>query len=162
MQTLARIGGAVALVALGFVLGSSGILKSAVAQNPPATDQEPLPKQRLPEEVVTKLKETQSALLAAMQELQRQNLYQPVVEGVNSFAISVGGLNVKEDLETTRSVDPETFAALYAQRATEEIAQHLAKDEAGRLTYKGKVVRMYPIARIKQLFAKRDEINEAP
>jgi hypothetical protein len=118
--------------------------------------------QRLPEEVMTRLKETHSALLAAMQELQRQNMYQPAVTGVNSFAISVGGLNVLEDLETTRSVDPETFAALYADRATEEVAQHIAKDEAGRLTYKGKVIRMYPIARIKQLFAKRDEIAEQP
>jgi hypothetical protein len=159
MRTLARIGGAAALVALGFVLGSSGFLRPATAQDPPAAQQ---PTQRLPEEVTTKLKETYSALLAAMQELQRQNMYQPAVEGVNSFAISVGGLNVLEDLETTRSVDPETFAALYADRAVEQVAQHLARDDAGRLTYKGKVVRMYPIARIKQLFAKRDAIAEQP
>ena len=155
MQMLARIGGAAALIALGFVLGASGILHPARAQDPlqGSTD-------RLPKEVTAKVKEAHSGLLAAMQELQRQDLYKPAMEGVNSFAISVGGLDVMGDLETTRAVDPETFAALYAGRATEEVAQHLAKDEAGRLTYKGKVIRMYPIARLKQLFERRVAINE--
>ena len=73
----------------------------------------------------------------------------------NSFLVSTGGGDAVADLESGRGVDPETFAALYADLATDEIAQHLAKDGEGRLTYKGKLVRIYPIARLKELFTKR-------
>ena len=52
-------------------------------------------------------------------------------------------------------MDPETFAALYAGLATVEIQEHIAKDSQGRVTYKGKVVQMYPIRRLTQLFKER-------
>jgi hypothetical protein len=54
-----------------------------------------------------------------------------------------------------RGVDPETFAGLYAGLAVDEVASELAHDDEGRLTYKGKLVRMYPISRLKRLFAQR-------
>ena len=55
-------------------------------------------------------------------------------------------------------VDPETFAALYAGLASPEVRQSLARDAQGRLTYKNKVIRMYPIARLKQAFLERDRL----
>jgi hypothetical protein len=153
MQTLARNCAAAALVVTGYLLGASGLVRPTPAQEtPPASDR------RLPDEVLVKLKEAQNALNGAMLELQRLNLYMPAMQGMNAFAVSVGGLDVKNDLETTRTVDPETFAALYADRATDEIAPHLTRDENGRVMYKGRVVRMYPISRLKQLFTQRDAI----
>ena len=50
---------------------------------------------------------------------------------------------------------PETFAALYAGLAATEVQEHIDKDSQGRVTYKGKVVQMYPIRRLTQLFKER-------
>jgi hypothetical protein len=80
----------------------------------------------------------------------------------------VGGLNAKEDLESGRGVDPETFAALYA--AAYDLKKLNLKDESladwvdiglldydaeGRLTYQNKVVRIYPVSRLKKLNTQR-------
>ena len=109
----------------------------------------------LTEDTADKLKKANDALTAAMIALQQENVYNSATKGVNSFLVSTGGGDAVADLESGRGVDPETFAALYADLATDEVAQHLAKDEEGRLTYKGKLVRIYPIARLKARFTKR-------
>jgi hypothetical protein len=87
--------------------------------------------------------------------LKREGRYQSATRGLNLFAVSVGGLDVKSDLEKGRGVDPETFGALYAGLATTEIQEHIDRDSQGRVTYKGKVVQMYPIRRLTQLFKER-------
>ena len=110
---------------------------------------------QLTEDTTDKLKKAIDALTAAMSALQLANAYNPATKGMNSFLVSTGGGDAVSDLESGRGVDPETFAALYADLATDEVAQHLAKDEEGRLTYKGKLVRIYPIARLKERFTKR-------
>lgn len=82
-----------------------------------------------------------------------------VFGGVNYFATSVGGINAERDLEEGRGVDPETFAALYAEMATPRIAQHLDYDEQGRLRYKKNVIRIYSRDRLKQVFQRRDQLD---
>jgi hypothetical protein len=82
-----------------------------------------------------------------------------VTSGVNFFGSSVGGVNAEQDLEEGRGVDPETFAALYADLATPRIAEHLDYDELGRLRYKKNVVRIYSRERLKTLFSKRDQLD---
>ena len=79
--------------------------------------------------------------------------------GVNYFATSVGGVNAERDLEEGRGVDPETFAALYAEMASPKIAQSLDYDELGRLRYKKNVIRIYSRDRLKQLFQQRDQLE---
>jgi len=76
-------------------------------------------------------------------------------EGVNAFAVTTGGVDAMDDLEKGRGVDPETFAALYAGQANKEVADSLDHDDQGRLTYKNKVIRMYPVSRLKELFQER-------
>ncbi|MFP6701097.1 MAG: hypothetical protein VB861_05085, partial [Planctomycetaceae bacterium] len=87
--------------------------------------------------------------------LKREGRYETATRGLNLFAVSVGGLDVKGDLEKGRGVDPETFAALYAGLETKEIEDHIDRDSQGRVTYKGKVVQMYPVRRLTQLFNER-------
>ena len=82
-----------------------------------------------------------------------------VTSGINFFGTSVGGVNAEQDLEEGRGVDPETFAALYADLATPRIAEHLDYDELGRLRYKKNVVRIYSRERLKTLFSKRDQLD---
>jgi hypothetical protein len=74
---------------------------------------------------------------------------------MNTYAIMVGGVDALDDLESGRGVDPETFAALYAGDAIDEVAQHLSRDEDGRLTYKNRPLRIYPVSRLKKLHSQR-------
>ncbi|MBW3538920.1 MAG: hypothetical protein KY476_01495 [Planctomycetes bacterium] len=148
MRALLRTGGMLTLVAVGYVLGSAGFFSpsSATAQqaNDPLNDQH---KERI--------KLAYDALNAAQATLEQDDLYEPAVKGLNSFAVLAGGIDVRNDLETTQTVDPETFAGLYADLAVDEIAADITFDEEGRLLYKNKIVRMYPISRIRQLIAQR-------
>lgn len=143
------------LVAFGYFLGTNDLLRP-----------EPLNAQDAAEGTVNK--ETQAkiqsaidALNTAQSVLELDQLYRPAIQGVNSFAITIGGLDAISDLESDRGVDPETFVGLYAGKAVDEVAAHLSKDEKGRLTYKNKVVRLYPVSRLKQAFARREQIANA-
>lgn len=85
--------------------------------------------------------------------------YQSATEGVNYFALSVGGVDAIRDLEEGRGVDPETFAGLYADRAIPEIAEHLTTDDNGRIRYKGNIVRLYSRERLQHTFRQREELE---
>lgn len=135
------------LLAVGYLAGANGVGLPASAH---AQDQV-----GPTEETVTKVQEALDGLKIAMNQLSSEGLYQPATTGINAFAISVGGVDALADLESGRGVDPETYAALYAGMATEEVAENLGTDEEGRLTYRDQVVRMYPISRLKRAFEAR-------
>jgi hypothetical protein len=78
---------------------------------------------------------------------------------VNSFLVLSGGGNARADLESGMGVDPETFAALYADQAIPEIQQNLAKDDDNRLTYNGTVVQMYSKSKLQRLYAERIKLT---
>lgn len=139
-----------AALAAGYVAGNLNVLRLplAFAQD----EQEPS------EEATKKITAANDALRAAMDTLKTENLYNPVTKSLNSYAVLAGGVDAEKDLEDGKGVDPETFAALYAGDAIESIAEHLSRDEEGRLTYKNKIVRIYPISRLKRIQAKRMQI----
>jgi len=145
------------LFLLGLVLGGSGLSfqQSSLAQN--ADPQEEL---AIPKEVVTLVKNVDEAMGNAIKALQDESRYTTVTKGNNSFAVMVGGVDAVADLEAGQGVDPETFAGLYAGQAMEEYAKFIEKDDQGRITYKGKVVRMYPISKLKKLFSQRSVMVE--
>lgn len=107
------------------------------------------------DELTEKIGEAFAAVQTARGTLDQDGLYNPASKTVNVTAILSGGVDAVADLESGRGVDPETFAALYAGMATDEVAAEIDKDELGRLTYKGKVVRMYSISRLKLLMQER-------
>ena len=138
------------LFAVGYACGAAGLftplpLKAQTASGPSL-------------EAMEKIKAAHDSLTGAMVTLQGNQRYSSVMNGVNAFAVTVGGVDAAKDLEDGRGVDPETFAALYAGLAADEIKDKLGRDEAGQLTYNGKVVRMYSVARLKALFSERDKI----
>jgi len=152
----------VGLVALGYMLGtvhalSGNPLLAQGEEKPggPAANQEMFSK-----DTADKIKAAREASEAAMAALQKEKGYVPAIEGLNSFAATVGGIDAIQDLKSGRGVDPETFAGLYAGLAIEEVAADLGRDDQDRLTYQDKVVRMYPISRIKQLFQSRAAVPE--
>lgn len=148
MSTLKRCGWMLGILAAGFVLGRvdwSG-LRIARAQEPAAGPSE---------EAMKKIQTAHDALKIAAEALKNESLYVPATKSLNVFGLLSGGLNAVDDLEAGRGVDPETFAALYADEGTDDVKQHLGRDEDGRLTYKNKVVRIYPISRLKRAYGQR-------
>ncbi len=137
------------LLSLGYVLGTTGAFapKSLGAQAPAEGGPSA--------ESLTKLKEAFAAIKSAAETLEQENLYVPATTSLNVFSVMAGGINAVRDLEDGRGVDPETFAALYAGEAKPEIKEHLDHDDQGRLTYKGKVVRIFSKQRMKSIIQER-------
>lgn len=91
--------------------------------------------------------------------LRGENLNVSATEDPNFFALSVGGIDAVRDLEEGRGVDPETFAAIYADRVTTDVRAALDTDADGRIRYKGTVIRMYSKDRLNELFNRRKQIE---
>jgi hypothetical protein len=109
----------------------------------------------LSDETKAKIKAAADAMNAAVESLKLDQQWSPATKGINTFGVLTGGLNSMKDLEEGRGVDPETFAALYAGLAADEIADKIGRDEEGRVTFNGRLVRMYPVSRLKGLFGTR-------
>lgn len=135
---------------IGYALGWSGALspEPSWAQDKPADGQTTLNEQS--DETREKIQAARTALEDAMESLKTDERYKSATKSMNCLAVLAGGFDARRDLEVGRGVDPETFAALYAGFADDDV--EIERDEKGRLTYKGRVIRMYPISRIKQLF----------
>ena len=140
------------LLSVGYVLGSLQVAAPSPLSADPTTDS-------VQGAVRDKLRDADRVMSEAMQMLQDEKRYVPAILGLNAFATSVGGVDAVADLESGQGVDPETFAGLYAGQAIPEVAEHLAHDAQGRVTYKSRVVRLYNPTRIKQLFAARMEFS---
>lgn len=175
MRTLVTTLGAAALLAVGYFLGTTNILSPALLMAQ-ADDEEKAPKAaakpktkgedpseaaaaNVSEETRVKIKAAADALTAAMDALKTDGQYNSATKGVNTFAILTGGGDSVKDLESGRGVDPETFAALYGDLVVDELKEKLGHDPEGRLTFNGKVIRMYPVSRLKSLYAVRGVIT---
>lgn len=152
-----KYGFGLSMFLLGLVLGSSGL---SLQQSSLAQDQEQPDDPGIPKEIVNVVKNVDESMDTAVKALQDEGRYTTVTKGTNSFAVMVGGVDAVADLEAGQGVDPETFAGLYAGEAMDEYSKFVEKDDQGRVTYKGKVVRMYPISKLKKLFKLRSAMLE--
>jgi hypothetical protein len=156
MRNFGRIVAILGLIGIGYVLGSVHGLADRFLL---AQDKGTL----VSAETTEKIKVARDAADASMTALIKENAYVPAIEGLNAFAATTagtGGINAIEDLKSGRGVDPETFAGLYAGLAVNDVASKLTRDTEGRLLYEDKLVRMYPISRMKQLFQGRASAPE--
>jgi hypothetical protein len=151
MRSALRLCCAVGLIAFGYVLGNWGVFTPHALRAQDSFD--------LSEGTEVKIKAAHDALTAAKEALVQENRHREATLDLNAFAVLSGGVDAVADLEAGRGVDPETFAGLYAGKATEEIAEHLSKDEQGRLMYKNKIIRIYPISRLQRTFAERLKLS---
>ena len=164
MRTLAKISGGLAILSIGYVLGASQILspEMLLAQGKVRSKggvDAAAAVQPLSDETKTKIKAAADALKVAMEALQADGRYDSAIKSVNAFAVLSGGGNSFADLQTGGGVDPETFAALYAGLASDQVVVDLGRDSEGKLTYKKRVVRMYPVSSIRGAYALRAEIT---
>ncbi|MBD3676039.1 MAG: hypothetical protein HUJ26_21225 [Planctomycetaceae bacterium] len=154
MNKLVRVVGCLGLFAAGYWCGQ-GEWSSA---NELRAQQADAARQGASQDTLRKIRVAQDSVADAQASLENEQLYVPAIAGTNSFAVMVGGLNAVQDLERGLGVDPETFVGLYAGFATEEVAPKLDYDDEGRLTYDGRLVRLYPKSRLRQLKAQQEKI----
>lgn len=133
---------------LGYLAGAMQLTgqSSAVAQ---------LADDAVGEEVTKSITAAYSALQTVRSNLNQEGRYNPATKMMNVNGVMAGGIDSIADLESGLGVDPETFGALYADLASDEVSINLDYDENGRLTYKGKIVRIYSIERLKAFYKKR-------
>ncbi|MGQ0635245.1 MAG: hypothetical protein ACT4QC_11590 [Planctomycetaceae bacterium] len=153
--------GGLGLVAFGYALGALQVLSAAASYAQPAGAKASgrASAVELTDETKNRIKAAADSLRAAADALVDEGKYTPATKGVNGFAVLTGGVNALRDLENNAVVDPETFAALYANLATDNVAVELSRDGEGRLMYKGKVIRIYPLSRLRALYGIRGEIT---
>jgi hypothetical protein len=152
------------MLAIGYVLGTSQVLSPgtllAQGKGKAKGGDNAQAAQPLSDETKTKIKAAADALKAAMDALVAESRYpDSAIKGTNSFTVLSGGGNSLADLQSGRGVDPETFAALYSGLASDQVIVDLGKDAEGKLTYKGRVVRMYPISAIRAAYLRRADIT---
>jgi len=151
--TLLIFGGLV--FSCGFLVGSSRLETVATLHAAPTQDEDIVSR-----ETLSSYKRARVVMnnLADMLTSENQR-YQSATEGINYFALSVGGVDAIRDLEEGRGVDPETFAAIYADRALPKISEHLTTDDNGRIRYKGNIIRIYSRERLRHTFRQREELE---
>lgn len=142
----------VAILGLGYLLGSLQVLHLPLLFAQPA--------ETLSEEAKKKIEAAYDALRSARDTLQVEGLHKQITKSINTYGILAGGIDSEKDLEDGKGVDPETFAALYAGDAVESVAVDLSHDEEGRLTYKNKVLRIYPISKLKRIHDRQQQMIE--
>jgi hypothetical protein len=159
MRLFVRLAALFAIFALGYFCGTASTTLSTVAvgQDEPAPDA--ASGKALSDETKKAVETAATALTAAVEALKLDQAYTSATKGINTFGVYAGGIDSIKDLEDGRGVDPETFAALYAGLASDEIADKIGRDEEGRVTYNGRLVRMYPVSRIRALYAARAAIT---
>jgi hypothetical protein len=159
MQSVKRILAAGCLIGIGYILGHSRIIENASADPSDFT---------ISEDTAKSISDAHDGLRKAVDKLKLDSRYEAVTKSINSYAVMVGGINAKEDLEAGHGVDPETFAALSV--AVYQLKKHNIKDDQladwvdtnllgldsnGHLTYRNKVVRLYPISKLRKLQEQR-------
>lgn len=111
------------------------------------------------QEITKSITDAYAALQTVRRNLNQESRYIPATKVMNVTGIMAGGIDAMADLESGRGVDPETFGALYANLASDDVAIELETDQNGRLTYKGSVIRMYSIERLKAMFKERSKYS---
>ncbi len=139
------------IISASYLAGNNHLLDSSVLNAQEKTD-------KLSKEEKERVNALSQSFFASYESLIETQKYRPAIQGINTFAVSVGGLDAIADLESGQGVDPETFAGLYADLAIPEISEDLGRDDNGRITYKNKVVQLYSISKLKALFAKRSAL----
>ena len=148
---------AFSLLAVGYLLGTANSLSPtslwAQGDNNAAA-------KAVSQDTLDKIAAARNALQDAHDALVSEGLYKPATKGLNPIDILAGGVNAQGDLEAGMGVDPGTFAALYAGLAIDEVDEQLGRDAEGRLTYKKRLIQMYPVTEIKKLYQAAGVVTE--
>ena len=142
-----------ALLGAGF---AAGRLSQASPASPAAAAQPPGVSE-MDEATASRIKEGFDSLRRAQVALEQSGRYVPAATGVNAFITLAGGYDVLGSLQNGRGVDPETYAALEAGFAPQNVLTDLGRDADGRLTYKDQLIRLMSHETLRSLYLRRAE-----
>jgi len=159
MASLKRLLLGASLIAVGYLAGNLSLFSHVRAQD---ADGGPS------DDATKKVALANEALRSAVDQLRLESRYEAVSKDINTYAVMVGGVNAQQDLESGAGVDPETFATLYVaafnlknlnirdENLSDWLNMNLLNfDAEGHLTYENKIVRIYPVSRLKKLDSQR-------
>lgn len=146
LRAIVAAGALAAAFVVGRLSGDAGL--------PVASAQE----DALDDTVVVRIREGYDGLRRAQVALEQSGRYVPAANGVNAFVTLAGGYDVLGSLENGRGVDPETYTALEAGFAPQNVLQELGRDATGRLTYKTRLVRLLSRETLRAMYLKRSEL----
>ena len=144
------------LVATAF---AAGLIFGRTSDVTVATAQDAAGGQGVSENAATEIRSAGRAIQAAGDELRADGQYNPATTVPSPFLILSGGGDAVADLDAGDGVDPDTFAALYAGLASDEVKPKLSTDDDGRLLYNGKPVRMYSIKKLQAMYKMRSQLE---
>jgi len=80
--------------------------------------------------------------------------------GQHFFGYSMGGIDVQNNLTQKHAIDPESFAAIFAEKVAPEFADAFVVTANGRVLYNGEEVRLYSMAELERGFKVRERLVE--
>ncbi len=142
-----------AMLLTGYICGASGWLNphQARAQDVGVG---------VTEDTAEKILAANRALQAAAEALRGEGRYEAATDNVNAFLVLSGGGDALADLSSGNGVDPETFVALHAGQAIDDVQDLVDFDDAGNVTYNGTPVRLYSRSRLERLYAERLKLTQ--
>ena len=72
----------------------------------------------------------------------------------------MGGIDVQNNLTQKHAIDPESFAAIFAEKVAPEFADAFVVTANGRVLYNGEEVRLYSMAELERGFKVRERLVE--
>ncbi len=114
-------------------------------------------------ELLGRFQRMQSALTELATGLEAERPVTSILQGETAqhfFAISIGGINVTEDLQSGGAVDPETLAAIYAQKISTDYAGAFQVGNDGAILYDGVPIKLYSQERLEWCFKTRERLEE--
>ena len=80
--------------------------------------------------------------------------------GQHYFAYSLGGIDVLQDLNQNHAIDPESLAAIFAEKIAPEFADAFVISANGHVMHNGQEIRLYSINELERLFKLRERLVE--
>lgn len=110
-------------------------------------------------ELLKQITELQPLMATLGSALQNERGTSSILQGETShhfFGYSVGGIDVEGDLKERQAVDPETLAAIYAQRISPEFSGLIRVEADGSVFFEDTPIRLYSIEQLMNCYTRRN------
>lgn len=110
-------------------------------------------------ELLKQVTELQPLMATLGSALQNERDTSSILQGETShhfFGYSVGGIDVEGDLRNRHAVDPETLAAIYAQRISPEFSGQIRVEADGSIFFEDAPIRLYSIEQLMNCYNRRN------
>jgi len=111
------------------------------------------------DELFNQITDLQPLLADLESALRSERTVSSIMQGDTSyhyFGLAIGGIDAVDDLQTRHAIDPETLAAIYAQRVSPEYAGQIKVGADGAVMYEDAPVKLYSVEQLEKCFSIRN------